>query len=691
MSSPTVPPSRREDVVDDYHGTPVPDPYRWLESGDSPEVREWVDAQNALTAAHLDRPERARWHERLVALMQLPLAQGAQRRGEHLFTYERPAESEQFVLIRRSALDPAAESVVLVDPATAAADAAVAIDWFEASDDGALVAVGTSEGGDELSTLRLISGLDGAAVGTPGDEIPDTRACSVAWEPDGAGFFYTRYPEGDEYNRTVHYHRLGTDWNDDPVVWPAPGVDRPDAQAWPEVALSPDGRWLLVAVMCGWDRIDLHLLDRESDEWTTAIAGVDAFSDVGFAADGRSLVGVTDLDAPRKRVVRIPLDERLGKGPEVWETLVPERDDVISAVSVTAAGLVMYTSHAAVDTVHLLDADGSALERSIVTGLGDSISILASAASRSATDVFLAVDSFRSPTALVRVDADGTVTPWQQTSGASDLTGELAVRRVEYPSKDGTMIGLFLIHRADVTPGPDTPAILDGYGGFSISFGPGWQPRIGAWCAAGGLYAVAGLRGGLEHGEDWHRAGRRENKQNVFDDFAAAGDHLVAEGLTSRERLAVHGRSNGGLLIGATITQRPDLCRTALCGVPLLDMVRFPQFLIAKLWTPEYGDPDVPEEFEWLWAYSPYHHVVDGTDYPATLIYTAEGDTRVDPCHARKMVARLQEAAPDQVANPILLSQEGRAGHGVGKPVSKRADEYADALTFVGTHVGLTP
>lgn len=685
-TSSIVPPTRREDVVDVLHGIPVPDPFHWLEDGDSSEVVEWVAAQNALTRTAVDRPERARWHERLVALMQLPLLQDANYCNDELFCYERPAGKEQLILTRRSARDAAASPVVLIDPASAAADAAVAIDWYQPSHDGTLVAVGTSEGGDELSVLHLVSGLDGTPVGGPGDEIPNTRACSVAWEPHGTGFFYTRYPEGDTYNRSVHYHRIGGSWREDPVVWD----DRPDPQAWAHVALSRDGRWLVVQVMSGWERADVHVLDRTADTWTTVISGVDANTELGFSADGTSLVGVTNLDAPRRRVVRIALDERLGQGPEHWETLVAERDDVIAGCAVTADGLLMVTSNAAVDTVRRLDPDGRPKEQSEVTGLGGTISIVAVASSKSATDAFLVVDSYSSPTTMWKLAGDGSVTPWDEAAEASLLTGELSVRHVEYPSLDGTPIGLFLIHRADVTPSPDTPTILNGYGGFAIPESPIWRPQIGAWCFAGGLYAIAGLRGGTEHGEDWHRAGSRANKQNVFDDFHAAADFLVAEGLTSRERLAVHGRSNGGLLVGVALTQRPDLVKAVWCGVPLLDMIRFPQFLIARLWTAEYGDPDVEEEFAWLHAYSPYHHVVDGTCYPATLIQTAEGDTRVDPLHARKMAALLQSASSCQDVNPILLSQEGRAGHGVGKPVAKRADEFADALTFLGTHVGLS-
>ena len=321
--------------------------------------------------------------------------------------------------------------------------------------------------------------------------------------------------------------------------------------------------------------------------------------------------------------------------------------------------------------------------------MGDVVAVAGLTADRDTGRAFAVVDSFDAPTAVWRVDPGTTATRWFPPPVDVAAVPPLAVSQVTYPSADGTAIGLFLIHRDDVAPGPDVPLILNGYGGFAITETPVWSPQIAAWCAAGGVYAIAGLRGGLEEGEAWHHAGRREHKQNVFDDFHAAADWLVAEGLAGRERLAILGRSNGGLLVGAALTQRPDLCRAVWCGVPLLDMIRFPQFLIARLWTDEYGDPDVAEDFAWLHAYSPYHHVVEGTAYPATLFSTAEGDTRVDPLHARKMAALLQAASSGQDERPILLYQEGRAGHGVGKPVAKRADELADGLTFLAWQVGL--
>ena len=404
--STSVPPTRREDVVDTYHGTAVPDPYRWLEDGDDAEVVAWVAAQNELTRSTLDIPARADWHRRLVALMELPVLQHATLRGDRLFCYERPAGAEQFVLTRRSAVDPASEPVVLRDPATSSADAATAIDWYYPSSDGALVAVGISEGGTEHSVLHLLSGVDGSPAGGDGDRIPDTRACSVAWEPDGSGFFYVRYPAGDEYNRTVHHHRLGTDWRDDPVVWD----DRPDPQAWPDVDAHPrrpladrPRRGRLSAH--GRPRPRSH--DRPVDDADRRSRRHDVRSP--STADGRSLVGITNLDAPRGRVVRVALDaDVLARGPEAWDTIVAEGDDVIAQLAVTRHGLLMVTSAGAVDTVHRLDADGPAARPRST----------ASATSISVADDGLAADSGRRR----RVRRRRHVTPPRRRCGRSRPT-----------------------------------------------------------------------------------------------------------------------------------------------------------------------------------------------------------------------------------------------------------------------------
>ena len=665
MTSP--PPTRVEVVTDTLHGVTIDDPYRWLENGDDPEVVRWVADQNQHTRETLDaRPDRERWHERLVALMGLPVVMGAVVRGERVFSYERLAGDDQFVLALRATADVDAEPTVLFDPAAGSADSTVAIDWFEPSDDGALVAFGISEGGTEDSTLWVLDvrpTLDTRGPVLLDEEIPHTRACSLSWEPDGSGFFYTRYPEGDEYHRTVHHHRLGGEWVEDPVVWD----QHVTPETWPSVDVSPDGAHVLVHAMVGWSRHDVHLLDRSSGEWHDVIAGVDATSSFTFDGSGSNLLGTTTLDAPRGRIVSAPLDQ-----PAEWTTVVDERPVVVGPPTIAGTEVLVVATERAVDRVERWSPRGELL--GVADGLGI-VSVVSLSADRRSGDAVAVTSGFEAPNRLFSLVESNT--PTVATPGVPEMT----VTQTSYMSADGTEIGMFLIHRSDVVPGPDTPTILNGYGGFAIAMPPMWSAAVTAWCERGGLYAVAGLRGGLEHGEEWHDAGRRANKQNVFDDFHAAADWLVESGRTTRERLAIDGRSNGGLLVGVALTQRPDLCRAVSCGVPLLDMIRFPQFLIARLWTDEYGDPDVAEEFGWLHAYSPYHHVVDGTDYPATFLWTAEGDSRVDPLHARKMAALLQAATAD--GGVVLLHQEGRAGHGVGKPVHKRADEGADVLSFV--------
>ena len=404
-------------------------------------------------------------------------------------------------------------------------------------------------------------------------------------------------------------------------------------------------------VLVGWSRYDVHLLDRTTDTWSTVISGVEVTSTFAFAGDGASLVGVTTRHAAAAWCVPFGATD-----PQTWETLVAEGDAVLSQPTVTCDEVWVVATKQAADSIRRYAPDGT--PHGIVDGLPDLIAVTSLDADRTSGRAFVVVDSFEAPTAVWNASAAATAQPWFPDVIVGGAIPSMLVSQVEYTSPDGTSIGMFLIHRDDVA-GPTTPAILNGYGGFAITETPIWSPQIAAWCAAGGLYAIAGLRGGLEHGEEWHHAGRRGSKQNVFDDFHAAADWLVATGRADRDRLAILGRSNGGLLVGAALTQRPDLCRAVWCGVPLLDMIRFPRFHIARLWTDEYGDPDVAEEFAWLYAYSPYHHVVDGTAYPATLFTTAEGDTRVDPLHARKMTALLQATAPAPDERPILLLQEG--------------------------------
>jgi prolyl oligopeptidase len=667
----TPPPATRRGAEGDvYHGVTVPDPYRWLEDGSSSEVAEWVAAHNSRTRQALDvRPTWRGWHERLSALVALPTTLSLAVAGECLFVLERARGADQYALVLRSAIDPDIAPTVLLDPAMLAADSAVAIDWFHPSHDGALVAYGLSEGGTESSVLHVMRVATGEVLA---DRIPNTRAASVAWLPDGSGFWYAVYPEGDEYHRHIRFHVLGTPVADDPVVF-----DRlPTPQSWPDVSISADGEWLLVHLMVGWSQVDVHLMNTATDEWAPVIEGEEAQSSFRFLDD--SLVGVTTLAAPNGRVVRAPL-----AAPHEWTTLVADRPDAVLGRLVVCDGdLVVSASRVAVDRLERFRPDGT-LVHTIDLG----------AASVVALDgdegyLFVATATFGAPVGIASVEADGAVRQWGDPIDRTVLP-ELTVTQVFYPSLDGTQIPMFVAHRVDITPSAETPLILTGYGGFAIAESPAWMPNLAGWCAAGGVYAIAGLRGGYEYGEVWHQAGRRANKQHVFDDFHAAADWLVSEGYTRRDLLAVHGGSNGGLLMGAAITQRPDLAPVVWCAVPLLDMIRFPQFLIARLWTDEYGDPDVADEFPWLWAYSPYHHVREGAQYPAVLFTTAEGDTRVDPCHARKMAALLTHASASQPERPVLLWQAGRAGHGVGKPASMRVAEGADVLSFFCWQLGV--
>jgi prolyl oligopeptidase len=653
------------------HGVEVPDPYRWLEDGESSEVAQWVAAHNRRTREALDaRPTWGRWHERLSALVALPTVLDVQVAGEYLFVLERAAGADQYALVLRSATDNSVPPRTLVDPAALAADAAVAIDWFHPCADGSLVAYGLSEGGTENSVLHVMRTDTGELLA---DRIPNTRAASVAWLPDGSGFWYAVYPEGDEYHRHIRFHRLGTAAAHDPVVF-----DRlPTPQAWPDVSASHDGRWVLVHLMVGWTRIDIHLLDTATGEWRAVVEGAEA--QTSFRFDGDSLLGVTTLDAPNGRVVRAPL-----AAPDQWATIVPEHPTAVTSRALTCGDdLLVVLGEVAVDRIERHAADGSHVG---TVSLG-AASVVALDADRDSGRAFVAVGTFGAPVALQRLQS-GRLEPWGVQADPSVLP-PLTVHQVFYPSLDGTMIPMFLAHRADIEPSPHTPLVLTGYGGFAIAMSPAWMPNLAAWCAAGGVYAIAGMRGGYEYGDAWHHAGRRALKQHVFDDFHSAADWLVQQGHTSRHLLAVHGGSNGGLLMGAAITQRPDLAPAVWCAVPLLDMIRFPQFLIARLWTDEYGDPDVADEFAWLWGYSPYHRVREGAEYPAVLFTTAEGDTRVDPCHARKMAALLTHASASQAERPVLLWQAGRAGHGVGKPASMRVREGADVLAFFCWQLGV--
>jgi prolyl oligopeptidase len=665
--------------VDVLHGTPVHDPYRWLE-GETEDVRRWSEGQGLHARAVLDAvPFAGRLRERLRALFAIGLVSAPVARGGRYFHQRREGSQEQPVLYVRKGREGA--DAVLLDPATLAEDRTSALDWYYPSDDGRLVAYGVSEGGSEKSVLRVRETGSGRDLL---DTIPNARACSLEWRPDGSGFFYTRYPEpgtvpaGEEnYHRWVYEHVLGRDWRLDPLVF---GDDRPP-EDWPNVHLSPDGRWLAVSVSRGWTRTDVYLRDLASaGGFVTVVEGVEATFGIELRNDRFYLQ--TNLDAPRSRLVVADLAR---PGRESWRDVLPEGRDVLEAAALVGDWIVALWLSEASSRVTLHSRDGVLLHEVPLPVIG---SVAGLTGEWDGEEAFLGFTSYAVPPTVYRLALPSPALElWARAPGDVD-TDRFRVRFVRYASRDGTPVSMFLVDARDRPTDGRGAALLTGYGGFNVSHTPAFGRGVILFLERGGLYAVAHLRGGGEYGEEWHRAGMREHKQNVFDDFAAAARFLVEEGHAAPDRLAIMGGSNGGLLVGAALTQQPDLFRAVVCQVPLLDMVRYHRFRIARLWIPEYGSADDADAFRWLYAYSPYHHVKDGTPYPAVLLTTGESDSRVDPLHARKMAARLQAATSS--GRPVLLRVEARAGHGQGKPLSKALEEWADIWTFVLAQLGMS-
>ncbi|HEX6548100.1 MAG TPA: prolyl oligopeptidase family serine peptidase [Candidatus Dormibacteraeota bacterium] len=660
-----------DEVVEVIHGVEVREPYRWLEDARDPRVRAWEAEQDAYARRFLEGlPERPAVGRRLREALDCGALGTVAPRGRWRFFTRRTAGMEQVALY---VLDKDDVERLLVDPAPLSGDAATAIDWYQPSQDGELAAFGISEGGDENSVLHLVETASSRVLD---DRIPRCRAASVAFEPGNQAFLYTRYPlpgevpEGEEtYHRRVFRHLVGQSAETDVLIhreavkthWPGP------------ISISTSGRWAVMNVHTayGENRVLLR-------------AGEGAFRGV-FEAGGKEcyawfagerLLAITNFEAPNYRLVEI---DPARPASADWSDLVPESEHVLFGVAATAGSLLVH---------HLVDCssrlarhrpDGEHIhdlavpELCTVTGIG---------ASAGVEDAYFSVERFTEPAAVWAVDREGEVAPLLKLEPPPGFDpARYPVRQVWYRSRDGERVPMFLVGRAS----GHGIAAMTGYGGFNNAMTPLWKPDLVPLLEAGGLFALPNLRGGSEFGERWHRAGNLARKQNVFDDFIAAAEWLIEQGLTSPERLAVYGRSNGGLLVGAALTQRPELFGAVWSGVPLLDMVRYEGFQIAQLWATEYGSAADAEQFGWLYAYSPYHHVRDGVRYPPVLLTCGEEDTRVDPMHARKMAARLQAANP---AGLTLLRVERRGGHGQGKPVAKLAEEDSDAWSFILHHLG---
>jgi len=672
--------ARTEGVVDTLHGRAIADPYRWMEDIDDAGVRSWIDAENSLTRRILDGiPGRSAYAKRLAEVLSIGTIGVPDVEGNRCFYEKRQGSENQPILYwREGALG---EPKVLLDPNALSAEGIVAVDWWYPSRDGHLLAFGLSEGGSEQSTLHVLDVDTGARLD---DAIPRTRGGSVAWLPDGSGFYYMRFPnpgdvpKGEEdFHSRIRFHRLGDDPARDPVIF---GEGR-DMQDWLDCSLSDDGRFLVVHASQTARKTALFVKDLGAEDGEFVDVSGDADAHFFGTALGGDLYIQTDDGAPNYRLFKTSAANPSRAG---WKEIIPEGKFKLEAAAFAGGRIFASYLENAASRLYEYDADGKLIREIALGGIGTVYGI---GGEWRGKECFFGFTSFFVPQAVYRIDV-GTdrIDLFDRVVSPVDASRYVA-EQVWCASKDGTPVPMFVIRRKDAVRDGNNPTILYGYGGFDIPMTPGYSKTVIPWLEAGGIYVIANLRGGGEFGEEWHRAGMLERKQNVFDDFIAAAEWLVAEKYTSPARLAIFGGSNGGLLVGAVVTQRPDICAAAVCAVPVLDMMRYHLFSVGRYWITEYGDPGKADEFAFLIKYSPYHNVREGVRYPAILLTTAESDSRVDPAHAMKMTARLQAASRSD--NPVLLRFETKAGHGIGAPVRKVVDEYADYLSFVSWRLGM--
>ncbi len=674
------PVSKAEVVYDTLHGMVIADSYRWLEKQEDPAVEEWVATQTAFTRSILDTlPYRDEINTQLKKLYDLTTISSPSVYGKRYFFSKREAGQNHAVQYVREGSYNASAKVIL-DPNTFSTDGTVALDWMQPSADGDLVAYGKSEGGSEISTLYIRD----AATGKDLDlTIPYTRAASIAWLKDLSGFYYSKYPKpgtvpaGDEkYYRKIYFHKMGDNPDTDKEIF---GEGRPKEE-WCDIGTSSDNRYLMLTASLDWTKNDLWIRDiNKSGDFIPVAEKLDG----SFGGDvyGNKLYLMTNLNAPRYKILAVDVNNpKQGN----WKELIPQQKGVIQGFKIVGGKLVLLISEDVVSKLYIYSLDGKKEKEIPLPTLG---TVGGLDGKVDGDELFFSFTSFFYPPTVYRYD---------MKTGKSEQTDKMQidfdlsayeVKQILYSSKDGTKIPMFIVNKKGVKLGGNNPALLYGYGGFDISITPAFSRGLYVWLDRGGVYAVANIRGGGEYGRTWHEAGRLEKKQNVYDDFIAAGEWLISNKYTNPQKLAIQGGSNGGLLMGAMLTQRPDLFKAVVCQVPLLDMLRYDKFLIARLWIPEYGSASDTTQFKWLYAYSPYQKVKEGVKYPATLITTGVQDSRVDPMHAFKMAALLQKA--NAGPNPILLRVEPKAGHGAGKPVSKILNEQTDIWSFLLWQLGV--
>ncbi|MBD2075751.1 S9 family peptidase [Phormidium sp. FACHB-592] len=663
--------------VDDYHGTQVADPYRWLEDPDSDETKAWIEAENKLTFGLLETiPARDRLKQRLTQLWNYEKYGIPFKQGERYFYFKNDGLQNQSVLYTLKALED--EPVVLLDPNTLSEDGTVALSGLSISEDGQHLAYGLSTSGSDWQEWKVRA----VETGTDTDDrVQWVKFSGASWTHDGKGFFYSRYDEPDEkskleavnYYQKLYYHRLGTPQSDDTLIY-----ERPDQKDWGfGGGVSEDGRFLIISVWLGTDPRnlvfykDLTIANAPIVELISTFEASYSFID----NDGDRFWFSTDLEAPRSRVVAI---DTTNPDRAHWQEVIPQAAETLEGVGILNNQFVASYLKDAHSQVKLFDLNGTPIRDVEFPGLG---SVGGFGGKRYDTETFYSFTSFTTPATIYRYDLVKNESHVFRQPNVDFNPDDYETKQVFYSSKDGTQIPMFIVHKKGLVLDGTNPTFLYGYGGFGVSLTPSFSVSTLVWLEMGGILAEPSLRGGGEYGEDWHQAGTKLKKQNVFDDFIAAAEWLIDHKYTSPQKLAIAGGSNGGLLVGACMTQRPELFGAALPAVGVMDMLRFHKFTIGWAWISEYGTPENADEFKALYAYSPLHNLKAGTAYPATLITTADHDDRVVPAHSFKFAAALQAAHKGDA--PVMIRIETKAGHGAGKPTAKIIEESADKWAFL--------
>lgn len=681
----TYPETAQVDQADNYHGTIVADPYRWLEDDvrESEAVAEWVEAQNEVTFAYLETiPEREKIKERLTSLWDYEKYGVPFREGGKIFYFRNDGLQNQSVLYSQDTLE--SEPRQVIDPNTFSDDGTVALADVEISPDGRYAAMAIQDGGSDWRTVRLLEMETGEKLN---EKIEWVKFSTMAWAADSSGFYYSRFPateEGDEFqslnkNQKIYFHAVDTPQTQDKLVYAR--ADKPEWLLIP--GISDDGRYLIINAQTGSGGNQIAYLDLTLDG-AEAVFVTDNFeNEFSFVGNVDSrLIFRTNLGAPRGRLVEI---DSSNASRNSWKELVPESDAVMRGASLVGNSLIAVYLKDAYSQVDQFALDGTLIRKIELPGIG---SVGGFGGKANQDDSFYSYSSFNSPPTIYRFAADSGESTVFKKAEVDFNPADYEVKQVFYDSKDGTQVPMFVAHRSGLELNGATPTLLYGYGGFNVAVTPRFSISRLAWMEMGGIFALANIRGGGEYGDAWHKAGTKLKKQNVFDDFIAAGEYLVANRYTRPEKLAVMGGSNGGLLVGAVVNQRPDLFAAGLPAVGVMDMLRFHKFTAGRFWTDDYGSADHPDEFQALLAYSPYHNLKDGTKYPAILVTTADTDDRVVPGHSFKYAARLQAAQAGSA--PVMIRIETRAGHGSGKPTELIIGEVADEWSFLADNLEMT-